>query len=44
MFVGSSYADADEFVCNANIATYTSYAACGGGATVRNLMLMGVGQ
>ena len=30
MFVGSSYDDADAFVCNANIATYTSYAACGG--------------
>jgi len=43
-FVGNAYADADTFYCNRNITSYASYGACGGGATVRNLMLMGVGQ
>lgn len=42
IFVGGVYADADTFLCNRSITTYTSYAACGGGSAAPRGLLLGV--
>jgi len=43
IFIASTYADGTTIYCNRSITSYASYAACSSG-TVRNLMMMGVGQ